>query len=354
MAGKSFFSHIIRFISFLIALAIIITIAVFAAFMYFNAPAQPVTDTRILAENGGINIMADGSFIFEVRRGESAQSVGRRLERAGLIRNRYFWDVMFRFSDEFVRAGTYRIDPSMTSLAIYRLLVSGRQVLYRVTIPEGMTIRRTAQILEEAGITSAEAFIAAARDPAIIAHFGIPNNSMEGFLFPDTYMFPLNYPAALVVRAMADKFFTQTQEIFGQVNLSPQELNEIVTLASIVQGEYRLAEEAPLMAGVFHNRLRIGMRLQSCATVVYVITEILGREHPSRIFYIDLEIPSPFNTYFVHGLPPAPISSPGAVALRAAFAPAQTDYLFFRLIDERTGRHIFTRTLAEHNSVGLR
>ena len=334
----------------MLTLSIIIAGCAFAAFMYFNSPpsdSSRQTDEDIILAN-------DGSYIFEVRRGESAQSVGRRLERAGLIKNRYFWNLLCRYQGEFLKVGTYRIEVPKSQLEIYRLLVSGRQILHRVTIPEGVTLTRAARILEDAGICSAADFLTAARDPFIISGYRIPNNSMEGYLFPDTYMFPANFPAVMVIRTMADNFFSKIPELHNTGSLSPEELNRIVILASIVEREYRLPEEAPVMAGVFYNRLRIGMALQSCATVEYVITEILGRPHPSVLLYADLEIRNPYNTYQVRGLPPGPISAPGIIALRAAFNPAPTDYLFFRLIDPVTGRHHFSRTLDEHNRAGQR
>jgi UPF0755 protein len=176
---------------------------------------------------------------------------------------------------------------------------------------------------------------------------------MEGYLFPDTYLFPLSYPAERVVTAMANNFFNRLQRIAPEgLELSPGELNRKVIMASIVEMEYRVREEAALMAGVFFRRLEIGMRLESCATVIYVLTEHLGRPHPQRLFFVDLAIQNPFNTYQNWGLPPAPIASPGETALRAAFFPVNTDYLFFRVVDPATGRHIFTRTLEEHNRAG--
>jgi UPF0755 protein len=124
-------------------------------------------------------------------------------------------------------------------------------------------------------------------------------------------------------------------------------------MASIVEREYRVDEEAPLMAGVFYNRLRIGMALQSCATVEYVITEIQGRPHPERLFDRDIEIRNPYNTYMVPGLPPGPISAPGEVALHAAFNPVPSDYLYFRLVNPAEGRHYFSKTLDDHIRAGV-
>jgi len=130
------------------------------------------------------------------------------------------------------------------------------------------------------------------------------------------------------------------------------ELNRRIIIASIVEREYRVPEEAAVMAGVFYNRLDIGMALQSCATVEYVITEIQGRPHPEQLFNRDLEIRDPYNTYIRPGLPPGPISAPGETALKAAFIPESTEYLYFRLIDTGAGRHYFSRTLDDHIRAG--
>jgi UPF0755 protein len=152
---------------------------------------------------------------------------------------------------------------------------------------------------------------------------------------------------------MADNFFSRIGEIDEtMLTMSPDDLNELVTLASIVEREYRRGEEAPLMAGVFANRLEIGMALQSCATVVYVITEIQDKPHPEILSTRDTEIRDPYNTYIRPGLPPGPICSPGKVALTAALFPEKTPYLYFRLINEASGEHYFSGTLDDHIRAG--
>jgi UPF0755 protein len=152
---------------------------------------------------------------------------------------------------------------------------------------------------------------------------------------------------------MADTFFQRIGEIDGDAaHLSPDKLNRRVIIASIVEREYRVNEEAPLMAGVFYNRLDIGMALQSCATVEYVITEIQGRPHPEVLYTRDTEIRDPYNTYMRPGLPPGPISAPGKTALAAAFHPASSDFLYFRLTDAAAGRHYFSKTLDDHIRAG--
>jgi UPF0755 protein len=317
--------------------------------MYFNSPVPSEEMPLITDDMYGIKKMEDDSYLIDIRRGETSQSAGARLESAGLIRNKYFWNLLCRFEKEQIKTGTYRIETPVNMISVYRLLVSGKQILCRVTIPEGVTLSKIAVILEEAGICSAQDFLESAKDRQIIEQYQIPNKSMEGYLFPDTYLFPAEYPPAQVINAMAKNFFNRIENINPLVTeLNQKEINDIVILASIIEREYRLAEEAPLMAGVFHNRLRINMGLQSCATVEYIITEIQGKPHPTVIYNQDLEIRDPYNTYMWAGLPPGPISAPGSVALQAVMFPQETEYLYFRLDDPATGKHYFSKTLDEH------
>ena len=346
-----------KLLSVFIALGLLFSALAFGGFTYFNSAPEGNTDGIPVRGEAGIRFEEGGALIFEVRNGESAQSVGTRLYNAGVIRNRYFWNLLFRFDNEFLKVGTYRIELPATQTQVRSTLVSGEQLLVRVTIPEGFTLRRTARLLEDAGICSFDDFLAAASSREILNTFNIPGATMEGYLYPDTYLFPLSYPANRVVTTMADNFFRRLAEIEAALsipitNMSAEEINRRVILASIVEREYRVPDEAPIMAGVFNNRLRIGMALQSCATVEYIITEILGRPHPTVLFNRDLEIRDPFNTYLYRGLPPGPISAPGLIALKAAFEPAITNYLFFRLVDAGTGRHHFSRTLDEHIRAG--
>jgi len=351
---------IFKLLNVFISLGIIVSGLILGGTLYFNSPPSgPSALALAQAQNPNppdtMRLDQSGALIMEVRGGESAQSVGRRLENAGIIRNQYFWNILARISGEHIRAGTYRIELPASQLQIRSVLTAGQQILVRVTIPEGLTLRQTAEILHDAGVTRADDFLAVAASREMLDAFNIYGQTMEGYLFPDTYHFPLSYPAQRVVAAMAGNFFSRLAQVAPEsAHISPRELHERVIMASIVEREYRVREEAALMAGVFYHRLRVGMRLESCATVVYVMTEIQGRPHPQRLFYVDLRIQNPFNTYVNWGLPPAPIASPGETALAAAFRPIHTDYLFFRVSDPVEGRHIFTRTLAEHNAAGIR
>jgi len=335
----------------LIILVLLAAAGFAAAVSYFNAP--PAGTPLKNGNYAGARLEESGTVLFEVREGETAFQVGRRLEQAGLIKNRLFWDLLSRYEKGYLKAGTYRLAVPASQTELRAVLVEGKTILLRVTIPEGVTLRKAAAIMDQSGICAGDDFLEAASDPNIIAGYKIPAKTMEGYLFPETYFFPGSFPADRVIRTMADTFFTRVREIAPESErLSPRELNDAVILASIVEREYRVAEEAPVMAGVFYNRMKINMSLESCATVEYIITEIQGKPHPRVLYYADIEIKDPYNTYVNSGLPPGPISFPGKVALSAVFHPAKTDYLFFRLVDEAAGKHYFSKTLDAHIRAG--
>lgn len=319
-----------------------------------SAPSSPPSIPAPERLAGTMSLDEDGGLLIEVRDGESALSVGRRLETAGVIRSRHFWRLLSRLRPAYLKTGVFRVELPAAQTAIRSALETGRQTLVRVTVPEGVTLKKTARLLEAAGVCPAPDFLAAASGPALRARFRVPGPTMEGYLYPDTYLFPRSFPAAQAAQVMADTFFRRLGEFAPEaLSLTPDELNRRVIIASIVEREYRVEEEAPRMAGVFYNRLRIGMALQSCATVEYVLTEILGRPHPERLFFADTEIDDPYNTYTREGLPPGPISAPGRAALTAAFRPEPSEFLYFRLTDPEAGRHYFSRTLDGHLNAGV-
>lgn len=288
--------------------------------------------------------------LFTVERGDSAQAVGAALEGKGYIRSALAFKLIVKIKGKgsSLKAGTYWILPGMGSARILDELVSGKQALVRVTLPEGLTLSLVASLLERDGIAAKSAFLEASRSPALLAELGIPAASAEGYLYPDTYFLPAGYSAESTLRSMVATFRDRLSSIPEASSLSPRELHDRIIMASIVEREYKAPEEAPRMSSVFYNRLKIRMALQSCATVVYVITERLGKPHPEVIYDRDLKLDDPYNSYEHRGLPPGPISNPGMTALRAAFYPASTNYLYFRLVDAETGRHHFSVSLEEH------
>ena len=289
---------------------------------------------------------------FMIKKGEALSHIADRLHAQKLIRSSEFFKLVTVVygTQKKVKAGYFSIPQNATTLEIHDLLIKGHSYLLRITIPEGWTISKIGNYLASKGVTNSEQFISLARSSLIIEKYGIIASSTEGYLFPDTYFFPLEYSAEAVIREMVDAFFKNLGEVFPEYKkLNLKQIHEGVILASIVEREYRIKEEAPLIASVFYNRLSVDVGLESCATIQYIITELQGKEHPERILHSDLEIDSLFNTYKWHGLPPGPISNPGKVALNAVFFPKKTDYWYFVVKNNRTGEHYFSEDLEEHN-----
>jgi UPF0755 protein len=289
---------------------------------------------------------------FSIAKGESLLSVSKRLEAMRLIRSAAFLVILSKIqkTETLFQAGSYLVPRGITTREVHNFFITGSQLLIRVTVPEGWTLTRIASYLDEKKIVEKEKFVKSARDTGLLAKFGIRAESFEGYLFPDTYLFPEDFPADKVVIRMVENFFQKLKDIHPDYDtLSRKALHEKVILASIIEREYQSSEEAPLMASVFYNRLSVNMALGSCATVEYIITEIQEKPHPGFLTYRDLEIPSPYNTYRNPGLPPGPIANPGKTALFAAFNPAETDYWYFVLRDPATGKHFFSKNLQEHN-----
>ena len=306
-----------------------------AAFVYFyNTPSG--------------NIPEEGD-LFSVGKGESLYAVSDNLYEKGYIRSPLLLKIISRVSgtDSSIKTGQYMIKPGMTTFDIHSLIVSGSGVLYKVTIPEGLTVSAVADILSEKGITDRDEFLEAVKDSKILEKYNIPAASLEGFLYPDSYLFPASYPAEKAAEYMVANFFKNTESLAG--SMTAEEVYEKVILASIIEREYRVEKEAPLISSVFVNRLQQGIPLGSCATVEYVITEINGKPHPEYLTYDDIKINSEYNTYIHPGLPPGPISNPGLVALKAAFNPEESDFLYFLLKDREKGEHYFSKRLSEHN-----
>jgi UPF0755 protein len=315
--------------------------------------AAVVASSLIIASylDGPTGNLDEEGLLFSVGQGDLGTSVAKRLYRDGAIRSESLLRLMMKAKnmERDIKVGEYRILPAMRSSEILDMIVEGRQMLVRLVIPEGSTVRAVGKAAESAGIATENEVMGKACDAAFIKELGLDGSSVAGYLFPDTYLLPKNSGAEDLIRLMVDTFRQRLLETIPEsAGISSQDARKRLIVASIVEREYRMASEAPLMAGVFWNRLRIGMALQSCATVVYVITERLGKPHPTRLFDRDLSIQDPFNSYLYPGLPPEPICNPGLTALIASYRPAPSKYLYFRLVDETSGMHYFSETLDEH------
>ncbi|MFI3257387.1 MAG: endolytic transglycosylase MltG [Spirochaetales bacterium] len=290
---------------------------------------------------------------FNVQSGSTLRTVANNLMQQNLIRSDTIFYLYGRLQDIQLKAGVFNISPAMSVQELCAILQSTQYTYVRVSVPEGLTISKIAALLETNGVTDSQSFIDATKNPSLLQEFGIPSDSFEGYLFPDTYNFDPDMAAPAVVRMMVKNFFSVIEDIEILQTADAEELHNTVILASVVEREYRRAEEAPFMASVFSNRLKRNIGLYSCATIVYIITEIEGRAHPDIITYADTQIDNPYNTYKWAGLPPGPISNPGKVALTAAAYPADTNYYYFRLTDAATGTHVFTADFDEHIEAGI-
>jgi peptidoglycan lytic transglycosylase G len=249
--------------------------------------------------------------------------------------------------DRSVQAGVYEFPPGTSPWKVLDVLARGAAVSRKFTVPEGLTIPEVAALAAERLGLAEDSVIAAARDAAAAtAVLGFPAKSFEGFLRPETYTLPLGVGGDELVRIMADGFkeawdpaWNARLDSLGMTQL------QLVTFASIVEGEARADEERETIAGVYHNRLRIGMALQADPTVQYAIALATGKRKP-RLYEKDYQFPSPYNTYLHPGLPPGPVNSPSRRSIEASLHPAKVPYLYF--VAGPDGRHVFARTYAEH------
>lgn len=284
---------------------------------------------------------------FYIYPGEGLAIVADKLERLKVIKNAELFIEEAKRSKLPIKAGGYLLSEGMSISEVIESL-RGRPILEKVTIPEGLTAKDIAKVLfQREIITSEEEFLDLVfngKDAFKGFKFlkDIPSPSVEGYLFPDTYHFPKRTPPKDVISAMLKRFERAiSSDMLNQLPKLGLSFHEVIILASIVEKEGQKDEEYPIIAAVFYNRLKKGMKLESCATVEYLLPE-----RKKRLTMEDLRINSPYNTYMYKGLPPGPICNPGLKAIRGAFSPANVDYLYF--VSKGDGGHYFSRTYEEH------
>jgi len=289
----------------------------------------------------------DEQFVI-VAPGSGTRAIGRQLVEAGVVEDETLFRTALWWSDSARRlqAGEYRFAEPATALDVVDRLVRGDVHRRPVTFPEGLTMAEMARVFDARGFGTAEDFLAAAADASLVADLDPEATDLEGYLFPDTYQLPRDTPASTLVALMVAEFRAAwPDELRARAEAQGLTTREAVTLASLVEKETGLAEERPLVAAVYRNRLERGMLMQADPTVVYAMQQ--AGIYEGNIRRQDLEIDSPYNTYRYAGLPPGPIASPGADALRAVVEPADVPFLYF--VSRNDGSHAFARTLAEHN-----
>jgi len=289
--------------------------------------------------------VADGSrhVDFAVRSGSNLANVSTRLAEANLIHSQFFFKLYMRLTGKSgrIKFGVYDLTDGMSASKIAQVITSGKTKTISITIAEGLHDRQIGDLfVEKKFFSSRDEFLQYAARKNILDKYKIPAQSVEGYLFPDTYFLPQGYPKEKIIEHMIDHFFDKVKEV-KNFPTDPRRIHETVILASIVEREAKLKEERALIAAVFHNRLRDSEPLESCATVQY-----LFEKPKARLYFKDLEVDSPYNTYKVKGLPPGPIGSPGLAAINATVNPEKTDYKFFVLKGDDA--HYFSKNYKDH------
>ena len=252
----------------------------------------------------------------------------------------------------FRSPGTYKFSAGeITFDDILNKLIKGEQEeSVTVTIPEGYTVEQIAKLLEEKGLTTKENFLECAKTFEIpydyIEKIDNDYRQLEGFLFPDTYNIPISWKEKEIITLLLKQFDKNWSEEFrNRAKELGFSTREIITIASLIEREAKVEKERPTISSVIHNRLKKGMLLQIDATVQYLLPE-----QKSRLFYKDLEVDSPYNTYKYAGLPPTPIAAPGLSCIKAALYPEETDYYYYRTKASNNGEHNFSKTFEEHKN----
>ncbi|EPZ49991.1 YceG family protein [Bacteriovorax sp. BAL6_X] len=280
---------------------------------------------------------------FQINSGDTFGTINYRLAQDKIIYSPRLFHRYVKFEGKLTsfKAGRYIIPKGITMDELLALLISGKSLTVRVTIPEGYNLFQIAKALADEKIVDEKDFIKEAKDKKFVHSLGIPAGRVEGYLYPDTYQFHEKMKARAIIHRMYDNFKDKTKDLdFSKVRLTKHQL---VTLASMVEKETGAKFERPTISGVFHNRLKKRMRLQSDPTTIYGIWE----SYKGNISKKHLRQKTPYNTYKISGLPVGPIANPGLAALKAALNPKKHDFLYF--VSKNDGTHVFSKTYKKHS-----
>lgn len=332
---SSAFSEMLRFARRVIKYIIIFFAVIFILFsaLLINYSATSIDD------KSNINVVVD------IPTGSSFLKVTKILNEAGLVKSRslFYTLAITKRATRVVRAGEYEFNTSLTPAAVIDKLMRGEIKFYIVTIPEDFSMKDIAQRLEFFKLVDQETFFELARDKSFLMSLGITADSIEGYLFPETYLFNRSMSTRQIMKIMVSQFWKEvTPEMVEKAGKLGFNTHQFVTFASIVGKESGYDAEKPLISAVFHNRLKKKMRLQSDPTSVYDLENFDG-----RVLRSHLKRNSPYNTYVIKGLPPGPIGNPGLTSLMATLNPAPVNYLYF--VSKNDGTHFFSDSLKMHN-----
>lgn len=281
---------------------------------------------------------------FEVKPGDGFSRINGRLSNRNLISNAKIFHRYAQINDllKSFKAGQYQIEPGSNMLDIIDTLTKGKSITTSVVIPEGKNLFEIAGLLEAKGITNGAEFIKLAKDESYAKELNIPATRFEGYLYPDTYKFTPKSSPKQVIKIMTNNFHNQVKSLDFSSPRNNLTKHQLIILASVVEKETGASWERPMIAGVFHNRLKKRMRLQSDPTTIYGIYE----NYKGNLRKRHLQEKTPYNTYRIPALPAGPISNPGLSSLKAVINPAKHDYIYF--VSKNDGTHIFTKTYREH------
>jgi len=285
--------------------------------------------------------------VVDIPKGSGLSAISKNLLDSGVIVNYkvFVLYVMKEGWQDELKAGEYRFEKGSTMSDVVKKIVGGDVVIYRVTIPEGLTVKEVARLLDEKGVTSEGEFLKAAYNKSLMHELLGPDvNSFEGYLFPETYSYTKSPTAKELIVLMVERFKAVYEPLFEQRERVKLSDNEILTLASIIEKETGAAFERPLISAVFQNRLKIGMKLDSDPTVIYG----MGENYSGNLRRSDLTQFTQYNTYVIKGLPPGPIANPGRDSIIAVLKPAEVDYLYF--VSKGDGTHHFSKSIREHQN----
>lgn len=287
--------------------------------------------------------LADGTVV-SIAVGQGAGSISHALEDAGVVRSALGFRLITRLSGQQgqLKAGDYEVPDGLNAFQTLDLLVSGKTLVHRFLVREGLSAKQIAALLQQEKLGDAGRFMAAVKDPALAAELKVPGPTLEGYLFPDTYNMAKGLDERAIAKLMVARFKKMVPDSLlaqgSAIRLSPV---QVMSMAALIEKEAKADKERPLVSGVFRSRMKQKKRLESCASVRYALDKWTG-----PLYNKDLAVDSAYNTYKVFGLPPGPICSPGLASINAALHPTETDALYFVVAGD--GTHIFSKTYEEH------
>ena len=287
----------------------------------------------------------DDAVSISISKGSTLIDISTELYNKKVIKNRssFILAVKMLGYEKDIPAGKFNIDNVSTNYSLVNKLINSVNISKKVTILEGWSINEIAEKLHSSLKIDKKSFLNASKNKALLDKWDIKSNSFEGYLFPNTYQFAEDVSPIKIIDKMVSEYKKNvTKKMYDRMSKINLNENEVLTLASIIEGEAIYDSERPTISGVYHNRLKKGMRLQADPTIQYIIDD-----SPRRLLNKDLKIKSPYNTYLNHGLPPGPINNPGLESIKAALYPEEIDFLYF--VAKGDGYHTFSKTEKEHN-----